>query len=397
MPLTKVTSGVIAANAVVDSFGTQSITGDKIGLNAITGNTLASNIINSNNIVTGAVTGDKLGATSINANNIVNATITGAKLASTTITGDKITVGSLAGNVFTANTITGDKIGQNAVSSNNIIASVTLTTPQLSGNLVSSTNSSIRFVSTNAYDGQQNSKIQWINENQNGVMAQISGIREQNAGAPGALGFYTNSNVDSGGYTPTERMRVDSSGRILIGTTATSPATADAYGVTIGSAGGGSAYAGVIQASSNGSRALLLNRGSDNGETAGFYRSAVQVGSISVTGSATAFNTSSDYRLKENIAPMTGALFKVTQLKPCTYIWKSTGENGEGFIAHELQAIVPDAVTGEKDAVDTEGNPIYQGVDTSFLVATLTAAIQELKTELDAAKQRITELENANK
>lgn len=80
MPLTKVTSGVIAANAVVDSFGSQSITGDKIGLNAITGNTLASNIIN--------------------ANNIVNGTITGVKIA--------------------ANTITGDDIGQNAISANNI-------------------------------------------------------------------------------------------------------------------------------------------------------------------------------------------------------------------------------------------------------------------------------------
>ena len=69
MPLTKVTSGVIAANAVIDSFGSQSITGDKIGLAAI----------NANNIVSGSVTGDKLGATSINANNIVNGTITGTK------------------------------------------------------------------------------------------------------------------------------------------------------------------------------------------------------------------------------------------------------------------------------------------------------------------------------
>jgi len=80
MPLTKVSSGVIAANAVVDSFGTQSITSDKIGLGAITGNTLAPNIIN--------------------ANNIVNASITGAKIA--------------------ANTITGDDLGQNSVSANNI-------------------------------------------------------------------------------------------------------------------------------------------------------------------------------------------------------------------------------------------------------------------------------------
>jgi hypothetical protein len=89
---------------------------------------------------------------------------------------------------------------------------------------------------------------------------------------------------------------------------------------------------------------------------------------------------------------MTGALAKVAQLKPCTYKWNVDGSDGEGFIAHELQAVVPQCVTGEKDAVDAEGKPQYQGIDTSFLVATLTAAIQEqqaiindLKARLDAA------------
>ena len=57
--------------------------------------------------------------------------------------------------------------------------------------------------------------------------------------------------------------------------------------------------------------------------------------------------------------------------------WKSDGSISQGFIAHELQAVVPECVTGEKDAVDKDGKPIYQGIDTSFLVATLTAAIQE--------------------
>jgi hypothetical protein len=110
------------------------------------------------------------------------------------------------------------------------------------------------------------------------------------------------------------------------------------------------------------------------------------IGSIQTTNSTTAYNTSSDYRLKENIAPMTGALEKVAQLKPCTYKWKVDGTNGEGFIAHELQEVVAGCVTGEKDAVDENGKPIYQGIDTSFLVATLTAAIQELKAEFDAYK-----------
>jgi hypothetical protein len=111
------------------------------------------------------------------------------------------------------------------------------------------------------------------------------------------------------------------------------------------------------------------------------------IGTISQNASTTvAYNTSSDYRLKENIAPMTGALAKVAQLKPVTYKWKSDGSDGQGFIAHELQEVVPDCVTGAKDALDKNGRPDYQGIDTSFLVATLTAAIQELKAEFDAYK-----------
>jgi hypothetical protein len=118
------------------------------------------------------------------------------------------------------------------------------------------------------------------------------------------------------------------------------------------------------------------------------------VGTIQSNASATLYNTSSDYRLKENIAPMTGALAIVAALKPVTYNWKVDGSDGQGFIAHELQSVVPDCVTGEKDAVDAKGNPVYQGIDTSFLVATLTAAIQELNAKLDAQAARIAALES---
>lgn len=108
------------------------------------------------------------------------------------------------------------------------------------------------------------------------------------------------------------------------------------------------------------------------------------VGTIVTSASATAYNTSSDYRLKQDIAPMTGALAKVAALKPVTYKWKVDGSDGQGFIAHELDEVVSGCVTGEKDAVDADGNPKYQGIDTSFLVATLTAAIQELTARVAA-------------
>jgi hypothetical protein len=90
---------------------------------------------------------------------------------------------------------------------------------------------------------------------------------------------------------------------------------------------------------------------------------------------------------------MTGALARVASLKPCTYTWKSTGQASQGFIAHELQAVVPECVSGEKDAVDADGKPIHQGVDTSFLVATLTAAIQEQQALITSLTARIAALE----
>lgn len=115
-----------------------------------------------------------------------------------------------------------------------------------------------------------------------------------------------------------------------------------------------------------------------------------EIGKIEVAAAGTQINyaTSSDYRLKKDVAPMTGALEKLSLLKPVTYTWKRNGVQGQGFIAHELQQVCPQAVTGEKDAVDENGEPIYQGVDASKLVAILTAAIQELAAEVKALKAR---------
>jgi len=93
---------------------------------------------------------------------------------------------------------------------------------------------------------------------------------------------------------------------------------------------------------------------------------------------------------------MIGALAKVAQLKPVTYKWKENNLNGQGFIAHELAEIVPDCVTGEKDALDENGNPKYQGIDTSFLVATLVSAIQEQQALIESLTTRLTALENVS-
>ena len=169
----------------------------------------------------------------------------------------------------------------------------------------------------------------------------------------------------------------DSSGNLGIGNT--TPSTTPASGFV---------FQPAWTAANNGAFAVGHASGSASGSRYGvFAYNSTEIGSITQSGTtAVAYNTSSDYRLKENVQPMTGALATVTALKPVTFNWKSDGSDGQGFIAHELAEVVPDCVTGEKDAVDEEGNAKYQGVDTSFLVATLTAAIQELKAEFDAYK-----------
>ena len=119
-----------------------------------------------------------------------------------------------------------------------------------------------------------------------------------------------------------------------------------------------------------------------------FYRGASNVGSIGTTASATTFNTSSDYRLKENVAPITTGLATISALKPVTYDWIGADEKGEGFIAHELQEIIPLAVTGKKDAVNEDGTIKSQGVDYSKIVVHLVAAIQELEARLAALESK---------
>jgi hypothetical protein len=175
----------------------------------------------------------------------------------------------------------------------------------------------------------------------------------------------------------TQAMTLDASGNLLVGTTS------------------GSGYRAEF--TSNGVTTLKVQRTSMTGPNTvvDWFYNTTNVGSVAVSSTATSYNTSSDYRLKNSVSPMTGALAKVAALKPCTYKWNADNSDSEGFIAHELAEVMPHAVTGEKDAVDANGNPVYQGIDTSFLIATLTAAIQEQQAMIDELKAKVAALEAA--
>ena len=190
----------------------------------------------------------------------------------------------------------------------------------------------------------------------------------------------------------TEAMRLNSSGKLIMASVADGTLGTIQAGIT---ANTGSTNAIIsVAANANGAYPFGARGESTNQGLIGFFNSSdTTIGSVSKSGNNVAYNTSSDYRLKENIIPMTGALNKVAQLKPVTYTWKEDGLAGQGFIAHELQEVISDAVFGEKDAVDKDGNIKPQGVDTSFLVATLTAAIQEQQTIINDLKARVETLE----
>ena len=330
------------------------------------------------------------------------------KIVARSIGVDVIVAEDLADNSITAaeitnGAVTADKLASNSVTTAKIAAGVTLTSPVM--NTITSaaaTALTLQSASTTAVtiDTSQNvgigtaSPVAKLNvktlDAANAAMiagttigarfsSDSSGIYIDGTDPTGSASYqplFTGGSVFGVRISGTERMRIDSSGNLWFGTSTFSSSMQSGLS---------------LQTASNSQLWVSHANGTGSGQYyAGFFYNGSVIGGVTQNGTtAVAYNTSSDYRLKDNIAPMTGALDKIALLKPVTYKWKIDGSDGQGFIAHELAEVVPDCVTGEKDAVDDEGKPKYQGIDTSFLVATLTAAIQELKVENDALKARL--------
>jgi hypothetical protein len=204
-------------------------------------------------------------------------------------------------------------------------------------------------------------------------------IRVEVDGTPGANdmpGRIVLSTTASGASSPTERMRIASNGSILFVATSESS-------ITSGAANGKfiNSFAEMYSSrSTTGAASHIL-----------FYNPNGYVGQISTTASATSYTTSSDYRLKENVTPLIGAIDRLQQIPVHRFNFKvEPNAVVDGFIAHEAQEVVPECVTGTKDEVDDDGNPVYQGIDQSKLVPLLTAALQEAIGEIESLKARLT-------
>ena len=198
-------------------------------------------------------------------------------------------------------------------------------------------------------------------------------------------------NIRSGGASGSG-MLIDTSNNIMMGTTSVGGTSilslgSSNYMVATHNDGGTSGFFGQIRFRNNANSA--------------------DVGTINrVNDASVQYNTTSDARLKENIADMTGAITRVKQLAPKRYSWVNEdldAADQDGFLAHEAQAVVPVAVSGTQNEVDEDGNPVYMQMDYSKLVPLLTGALKEaitkietLETEITALKARVTALEDAD-
>jgi hypothetical protein len=234
----------------------------------------------------------------------------------------------------------------------------------------------------------------------------ISGLaNEVPAGSAAAPAIYSTGDTNTGIFFPAadtiafaeggaEAMRIDASGNLLVATTSTLTANRRLQ------VDGGALIACVFKNSASANEVIDVWNSATSGNNvfvewqtdAGTARGSV---SYNRAGGLVTYNTTSDYRAKDIAGAIFGASNTVLNLKPYMGTMKGATIERPMLIAHETQEIAPYAVVGEKDAVDNEGNPIYQQMDHSALVPLLTAALQEALTSIQELTARITALEAA--
>ena len=237
------------------------------------------------------------------------------------------------------------------------------------------------------------------------------GTSNDSSGYRGTIEYFHNSDYMVFKAAASERLRIGSDGKIYIGTTSGSgeflnivaPQTSSSFSVELYS-GYGSGISGSFAAKINchgfytnsyGHGGVIFRNNDDTSHNRAARAALFQnndgttVGTINFGTSSTSYNTSSDYRLKENQVTISDGITRLKTLKPYRFNFKDVpSETIDGFFAHEVTA-VPNAVEGTKDGVDVNGDPEYQTIDHSKLVPLLTAALQEAVTEIESLKSRL--------
>ena len=255
------------------------------------------------------------------------------------------------------------------------------------------------FVTQNSHlllQNKNSSTTNWWN-----IAPRDDGTLTVGNGAPGSTGIVTD-----------RKLTIKNNGVVLVGKTTENHNT---NGVELKSNGGGNGQ--IVATNSN--LCIRVNRHTSTGEVIQMMKSGTIVGRISVSGSSTVYNTTSDYRLKENVVDLNGAIDRVKQLAPKRFNFTvEPGVTVDGFLAHEAQTVVPEAVDGAHNGVevwkegeelpdgvsvgdnklDEDGNtiPYYQGIDQSKLVPLLTAALQEAIAKIETLETKVAALEAAS-
>ena len=409
-----VTEAKLGTGSVTEAkLGTGSVTSDKLGTDSVTSDKLGTDSVTTAKIADGSVTEVKLGTGSVTETKLGTGSVTETKLGTGSVTETKLGTGSVTETKLGTGSVTADKLGTGSVTTDKIgtqqVTQAKIENLSVSGGKISNNTITPNKLSLNASgdyldwdtstgnirigEGVAGSNI-WKDVDLRGVIS----IGER--GAESDFGFIHQDPAGKGVCITGQDHRIATApdltvqhgGNVVLGKELHIDGNV-VLGKELHIGTHGATSEGVVlkkdqlKISANNNVALEVNR-HQGGGVVNFQKAGTTVGQIKVLNSSTQYNTSSDYRLKESLQDIEDADEKVLSLKPINFKWKASDERVDGFLAHEVQAIVPEAVSGEKDGEE------MQGIDQSKLVPLLTAALQDALKSIKSLEERVTALES---
>ena len=346
--------------ATFDTTGLNLVSGDVFKINGtsvLSNDTLGSNVVNTSITSTGALNSGSI------TSGFGNIDVGSSNIDGGTITADTALVGTLSTASQTNITAVGALNGGSITSG---FGNIDVGSSSIDGGAITADTSLTVAGATSISDGSAGSPS-------------LTNTGDTNTGL-----FFPDDDTIGIATAGSERVRFDSAGKLGV--------NAGDFTLYNSTSGGGVQLwpdGASAMARSGSSTVFYINKTTANGKAIEFRRGGSAVGDINLGSSSTTYNTSSDYRLKENVIPITDSLSRLMKLKPSQFNFiKDKNITIDGFLAHEVEEIIPEAVTGEKDAVDNEGNNIYQSIDHSKIVPLLTASIQDLVKKVEELEKK---------